>query len=158
MTASDQPLIGRRLRRREDPALLRGAGRYLDDIKLPDTLHVAFVRSPHAHALLRSIEVVEAGSMRGVVAIYTAADLAKVLVRLRLPMAFPAGKLNETAMPFVLASNEACYVGEALAMVVASSRYLAEDAAERVAVDYEVLTPLVDPLTETSCEAEAVSA
>ena len=126
-------MVGHRLRRREDAALLRGEGRFLDDIKLPDMLHVAFVRSPHAHALIRSIDAGDARAMRGVIAIYTADDLRKTLVRLRLPMAFPEGKLTATAMPFVLAAGEVCYVGEALAMVVATSRYLAEDAADRVA-------------------------
>jgi aerobic carbon-monoxide dehydrogenase large subunit len=146
-------LVGHRVRRVEDPALLRGAGRYLDDIKLPDTLHVAFVRSPHAHALIRSIDADDARAMRGVVAVYTADDLLKVLVRLRLPMAFPEGKLTVDAMPFVLASGEVCYVGEALAMVVATSRYLAEDAIDRVAVDYDVQPAVVDPRTAIATDA-----
>jgi carbon-monoxide dehydrogenase large subunit len=137
--------VGQRIRRIEDPALLRGAGRYLDDIRLPGTLHVAFVRSPHAHALVRSINADDARAMRGVVAVYTAEDLLKTLVRLRLPMAFPEGKLTANAMPLVLASGEVCHVGETLAMVVATSRYLAEDAVDRVIVDYDVQPAVVDP-------------
>ena len=132
------------MRRVEDPALLRGEGRYLDDIKVAGTLHVAFVRSPHAHALIRSVHTAEARAVSGVVAIYTAADLANTLARTRLPMAFPPGKLDENAMPYVLAPREVSHVGEALAMVVASSRYVAEDAVDRVDVDYEVLPALVD--------------
>jgi carbon-monoxide dehydrogenase large subunit len=145
MSAPVQPLVGRRVPRLEDRALLRGEGRYLDDIKLPGTLHVAFVRSPHAHALLRSIDSAEARAMGGVVAVYTAADLLRTMVRLRLPMAFPKGKLVEDAMPFVLPEGEVVHVGEALAMVVATSRYIAEDAVDRVAVDYDVLPAVVDP-------------
>lgn len=145
MNAPSPRLVGRRVRRIEDPALLRGAGRYLDDIKLPDTLHVAFVRSPHAHALIRSIDADSARGTRGVVVVYTAEDLLKTMVRLRLPMAFPEGKLTANAMPFVLPTGEVCHVGEALAMVVATSRYVAEDAVDRVTVDYEVLPAIVDP-------------
>lgn len=91
--------------------------------------------------------------MTGIAAVYTATELAKTLVRLRLPMAFPAGKLTEDAMPFVLAPREVCHVGEAVAMVVASSRYLAEDAVDRVVVDYEVLPAVVDPRRAVAADA-----
>lgn len=137
--------VGHRIRRIEDPALLRGQGRYVDDIRLPGTLHAAFVRSPHAHAFVRSIDFADARSMAGVVATCAAADLARVLAQVRLPLAFPEGKLSSEAMPLVMASDEVCYVGEAVAIVVATSRYVAEDAADRVLVDYEVQPALVDP-------------
>jgi aerobic carbon-monoxide dehydrogenase large subunit len=146
-------LVGRRVRRIEDPVLLRGAGRYVDDIKLPDTLHAAFVRSPHAHALIKSIKFDDVHQTRGVVATFIADDLAKTLTGPRLPLAFPPGKLNVDAMPLVLASREVCYVGETIALIIASSRYLAEDAADRVAVDYEVLPALVDPREAAAANA-----
>ena len=133
------------MRRTEDPALLRGKGRFIDDIKLPGMLHAMFVRSPHAHALIRSIDVAAARSKPGVEAVYVAEDLLRVLVRMRLPMAFPEGILSADAMPLVLASREVCYVGEAVAVVIAASRYVAEDAADEVMVDYEVLPAVVDP-------------
>jgi carbon-monoxide dehydrogenase large subunit len=138
-------LIGSKVKRIEDPTLLRGRGKYIDDVKLPDTLHAAFVRSAHAHALIKSIYVAPALAKHGVIAAYTARDLSKVLTSLRLPLAFPQGKLNQTAMPYVLPPQEACFVGEAIAVVVATSRYLAEDAVDCVAVDYEILDAIVDP-------------
>ena len=138
-------IVGQRVRRIEDEALLRGAGRYLDDIKLPGTLHVAFVRSPHAHALVRSIDFSEARAIDGIVALYSARDLAPLIAQPRLPLAFPEGKLGADAMPFILAQDEVCYVGEALAIVVATSRYVADDAVDRVIVDYDVQSALVDP-------------
>lgn len=137
--------IGRRVMRIEDPALLRGEGKYLDDIDVPDTLHAAFVRSPHAHAAIKTIETGDARRMPGVVAVLTASDLGKLLTSLRLPLAFPPGKLNADAMPRVLASHEALYVGEPVALVVAESRYLAEDAVDCVDIDWDVLPPVVDP-------------
>lgn len=138
-------VVGRHVRRIEDPALLRGTGRYVDDIHLPEMLHAAFVRSPHAHALIRAINIDIAIKMPGVVAIMKADDLRKVLTGERLPLAFPPGKLDADAMPFVLATREVCYVGEAMAIVIANSRYAAEDAVEAVDITYDVLQAVVDP-------------
>jgi aerobic carbon-monoxide dehydrogenase large subunit len=145
--------VGQRIRRIEDPTLLRGHGRFVDDIRLPGTLHAAFVRSPHAHAFIRSIDFADARSIAGVVAAYAAADLAQALAQARLPLAFPEGKLSADAMPVILASDEVCYVGEAVAMVVATSRYVAEDAVDRIAVDYEVQPALIDPREALAAQA-----
>ena len=144
MNASEPRYVGRRVRRVEDPALLRGEGKYLDDIKIAGMLHAAFVRSPHAHALIDAIDVGAAGAMPGVVAVFTAPDLARSLNDVRLPLHFPPGKLQADAMPFVLATSEVCHVGEAVALVVATSRYLAEDAADRIDVAYDVLPAAVE--------------
>ncbi|MEP6783374.1 MAG: xanthine dehydrogenase family protein molybdopterin-binding subunit [Acidobacteriota bacterium] len=141
------------MRRTEDPALLCGKGRFVDDIRLPGMLHAVFVRSPHAHALIRSIDVDAARAKAGVEAIYTADDLLRVLMRMRLPMAFPEGTLAADAMPLVLASREVTYVGETVAVVIASSRYLAEDAADEVSVDYDVLPAVVDPRAAMAADA-----
>jgi aerobic carbon-monoxide dehydrogenase large subunit len=135
-------IVGERTRRIEDPRLLRGAGRYAADIQLPGMLHAAFVRSPHAHALIRSID---ASGAREMARVFTATDLEQAGVRLRMPLGFPSTTLPENITPFVLAPSEVCFVGEAVAMVVAESRYLAEDAVAAIEVDYEPL-PLVADL------------
>lgn len=137
-------IVGSRARRIEDPALLRGAGQYVDDVQLPGMLHAAFVRSSHAHAHIRGIDATAARAMPGVAAIHTAATIQLQLTSLRLPIAFPEGQLPDDVMPYVLAPNEALYVGEALAMVIADSRHAAEDAADAVIVDYESLPAVVD--------------
>jgi aerobic carbon-monoxide dehydrogenase large subunit len=137
-------VVGQRARRIEDPALLRGAGRYTADIELPGLLHAGFVRSPYAHALIRSIDVKAALDMPGVKAVFTAADLERSGVRLRMPLGFPSTSLPDNITPFVLAPSETCFVGEAVAIVIAESRYLVEDAAAVVAVDYEPLAVVAD--------------
>jgi carbon-monoxide dehydrogenase large subunit len=141
---SDEPArhVGRRARRIEDPALLRGAGRFVGDIELPRMLHAAFVRSPHAHALIRRVDGSAALEVPGVVAVLAAHDIEKALSRLRMPLGFPTSALPPDITPFVLAPEEVCYVGEAVAMVLGTSRYTAEDGAAAVLVDYEEL-PLV---------------
>ncbi|MEP7329298.1 MAG: xanthine dehydrogenase family protein molybdopterin-binding subunit [Betaproteobacteria bacterium] len=136
--------VGKRVRRVEDPALLRGAGRFVGDIEPPGTLHAAFVRSPYAHALINAIDVAAAAEMPGVIAVLTAVDLAKVLTTLRMPLGFPTTTLPPDITPFVLTPEEVCYVGEAVAMVLATSRYTAEDGAGAVLVDYEPLPVLAD--------------
>ena len=157
MNALESRVIGRRMRRTEDPALLQGKGRFIDDIKIPGMLHAAFVRSPHAHALISSIDVGAALGKPGVAAVYVAADLLRVLKGLRLPLHFPAGVLPDNAMPLVLAPREVCYVGETVALIVASSRYLAEDAADEVFVDYEVLPAVVDPRAAMGADSPKAS-
>jgi carbon-monoxide dehydrogenase large subunit len=137
-------VVGTRARRIEDPALLRGKGRYADDIELPGLLHAAFVRSPHAHALIRSIETDTARAMPGVVAVLTAKDLEKQLTKLRMPLGFPTASLPDNITPFVLTPKEVCFVGEAVAVVIAESRHIAEDGAAAVAVDYQSLEAVAD--------------
>lgn len=136
--------VGSRVPRKEDAALVQGRGRYLDDIAVPGLLHAAFVRSTHAHAHVSRISLERARAVPGVVACFAAQDLSTVLTSLRLPIAFPAGQMAPEAMPWVLAQDEACHVGEALAIVVAHSRALAEDGAAAVEVVYEPLPALVD--------------
>ncbi len=137
-------LVGQRVPRIEDPALLMGKGRFVDDITLPGLLHVAFVRSPHAHALIRGIDTAAASAMPGVVAVMTPTELQEGLAKLRMPLGFPTDALPRDITPFVLPPKEVCYVGEAVALVIAASRYVAEDAAGEVVVDYEPLSALVD--------------
>jgi carbon-monoxide dehydrogenase large subunit len=135
-------LIGQPLPRREDERFLTGAARYVDDVDVPDTLHVAFVRSFEAHARIRSVDASQARQAPGVVAVLTGADVAGRAGRL------PAGSLEDGVVADaghpVLARDKVRYAGEAVAIVVADSRAYAEDAAELVAVDLEPLPAVVD--------------
>ena len=137
-------VIGQPLKRIEDLPLLQGRGRFVDDLHFPDLLHAAFVRSPHAHALIRGIDKSAALKAPGVEAVLTLADLMPLLSAERLPLQFRTAQLPPDITPFVLAKDEVAFVGEAVAVVVARSRYLAEDAAALVAVDYEPLPAVAD--------------
>ena len=128
--------IGAPLLRKEDRRLLTGHGRYVDDIEIPGALHACFVRSPHPHALIRSIDLEEANKSPGVVAIYTGKELAQWTLPLR--MAPPIEGLLPVEMT-TLPINKVRFHGDPVACVIAQSRYLAEDAAERVQVVYEPL-------------------
>ena len=110
-------------------ALVRGAGRFVDDLHPPGLLEAAFLRSPAAHGLIRSIDTSAARALPGVHAVYTLADLRPVLTADRLPLQFPSSVLPPDISPFILAGKEVSYVGEAIALVVADKRYIAEDAA-----------------------------
>jgi carbon-monoxide dehydrogenase large subunit len=136
--------FGARVKRLEDPALLTGAGRFVDDIKLPAMLAACFVRSPHAHARIRSVDAAPALALPGVHAVMTADDLPEPMRSERIPnlMGNPAIKVMRTQ--YALAREEVCYVGEAVAVVIAESRYVAEDAAAQVAIDYDVLPAVSD--------------
>ena len=137
-------LLGRDVARVEDKALIRGAGRFVDDIALPGMLHVAFVRSPHAHAKITSIDTAIAVAMPGVHAVMTLADLAPHLTDTRLMVAMPSPSYRLDLNRPVLASEEVVHVGEAIVMVVAEDRYIAEDAAAAVMVEYDQLDAVAD--------------
>src|SRR5688500_12013750 len=132
-------IIGSRITRLEDEPLLRGRGRFVDDIAVAGMLHAAFVRSPHPHALIKTVDKAAALALPGVHAVLTLDDLAKVMVQRRMNRHSNSGMPLDKAWPFALADGEACYVGEPVAIVLADSRHLAEDAAALVAVDYEPL-------------------
>jgi carbon-monoxide dehydrogenase large subunit len=136
--------FGKSVKRVEDLPLVKGRGRFVDDIEFPGMLEAAFVRSPHAHAKLLSIDTTRARQTPGVFAILTLDDIRPHLTMERLPIQFRNSKLPPcTQTP--LAKDEVCYVGEAIAIVLASSRYEAEDAANAVDVTYEVLPAISDP-------------
>ncbi len=136
--------FGARVSRLEDPALLAGVGRFVDDVSLPGALSACFVRSPHAHARIRAINTAAALALPGVHAVMTADDLPEPMRSERIPnlMGNPAIKIMRTQ--HALARDEVCYVGEAVAVVIADSRYIAEDAAALVEVDYDVLAAVSD--------------
>lgn len=143
--------VGSPVKRLEDARLLPGRGRFVDDIKLPDMLHAAILRSPIAHGLLKSIDTAAARAMPGIHAVITAADLPDQIpcVPLRL---MPMDELKPLAQP-VMARSKVRYVGEALAVVLADSAARAEDARAAIAVDIEPLTAVAssnDALTGQS--------
>jgi carbon-monoxide dehydrogenase large subunit len=129
-------------RRNEDPRLLRGLGCYVDDIDPPGVLQAAILRSPFGHARIRGIDTAAARAVPGVHAVYTAADLGEFNQPAPLVVPHPSLTHGRTQRP--LAVNKVCYIGEAVAMVVADDRYIAEDAADLIEVDWEPLPAIVD--------------
>ena len=137
-------LIGTRVARLEDFSLLTGGARFVDDVAAPGALHAAFVRSPHPHALVRSIDVGVARAMAGVVAVLTLDDLVPALRQRRMVRTSNSGTRLDQSWPFALADGEVSFVGEPVVIVVASDRYIAEDATALVNVDYEILAAAID--------------
>ena len=133
-------LVGHAVRRREDERILRGATRYLDDIDPDGAAHVAFVRSPFAHARIGAVSAPD--GLEGVVDVITASDLEGRVGELPV-QGFEGGEITGDGHP-VLAAGEVRYAGQPVAAVLAESRALAEDAAEFVEVDYEPLDPVLD--------------
>ena len=134
-------LFGERVSRVEDERLLRGDGQYTDDLGA-DALAVAMVRSPHAHARVLDIDVDAVLDVDGVVAVYTYDDLSGPMAA-PLPLLIPHPALTHGRTQYALARDEVNYAGEAVAMVVAVDRYVAEDAAGRIVVTYEPLPAVV---------------
>ena len=137
-------VFGRRVGRIEDPALLRGKALFVDDIDLPGLVHAAFVRSPHAHAVIASIDATAARAAPGVRAVLTARDLKPHLRSEVLATGLPSPSYRQDVHRPVLAASEVAHVGEPVALVIADSRYLAEDAAALVEVAYEPLPVVAD--------------
>ena len=136
--------MGARVRRIEDPALLTGRAVFTDDIHLPGMLEAAFVRSTHAHARVRGVDASAAEAMPGVFKVVTTADLPADLRSVRVPFQVPNPAITQPFQQRLLEDEEVCFVGEPIAMVLAGTRYQAEDAAAAVAVDYEVLPAASD--------------
>ena len=132
-------LVGARIRRREDPRFLQGRGHYVDDLRQRGLLHLAFVRSEIAHAVVREVDVSAARDVPGVLGVYTAADLQAIVKPIRAVSSMPGYQAADTP---VLASERVRYVGEPIAAIVAESRYEAEDGAEAVIVETTPLPPI----------------
>ncbi|MCX4671793.1 xanthine dehydrogenase family protein molybdopterin-binding subunit [Streptomyces sp. NBC_01381] len=145
---NDRQLIGRSVARREDPRLLTGRGRFVDDIALPGMLHAQFVRSTVAHGEITSIDLTAVREVPGVVAAFAADDLD--LTDITAQLGRPLTEFVPTAMP-VLARDRVRYVGEPVAIVVARDAYAAEDGLEAAKVAYAVLPPVTS-------EAQALAA
>ena len=136
--------IGQRVLRAEDERLLKGQGRYVADFEPAGTLHAAFVRSPYAHALIKRIDSSAALAIPGVKAVIDAAHMAGYIDKLRMPLGWPTKDLPPDITPYVLTPSEVCFVGEPIVMVLGDSRYIAEDGAAAVEVDYEPLPVVAD--------------
>ncbi len=146
---------GQSVKRFEDHRLLTGQSAYVDDLKLPGMLHALVLRSPHAHATIRSIDTAAASSLTGVVLVVTAPDLAEEVRNVPTRGNTDADELKPPEHP-VLAGDKVCYVGQPVAIVVAEDQYVARDALELIQVDYEPLPSLVDPLEALAADAPIV--
>jgi aerobic carbon-monoxide dehydrogenase large subunit len=144
--SSSGRFVGRSLRRQEDPRLLKGHGAYVSDIARPGLLHMAMLRSPHAHARIVTIDVKVARELAGVVAVLTAGDLDKIGP---LPVLTSPPGQRHSGFP-VLPAGKVLYVGHAVAAVVAEDRYVAQDALDRMHVEYEPLPALTDVVQATA--------
>jgi carbon-monoxide dehydrogenase large subunit len=134
---------GASIKRSEDPRILTGAGRYVDDIKLPGMLHAAFVRSPLAHGRVLSVDVSAARALPGVVAALTGAELEAMTVPAPDPLLALFSSGGPTPEFTLLATDKVRFMGDPVAIVIAESRYLAEDGCELVEVDYDDLPPVM---------------
>ena len=149
---------GQSLRRFEDSKLLTGDGCFVDDITLPDMLHAAVLRSPHAHAAIRSVDSALASRLPGVVYVITGEDIAGVLkdIPTRTIVAEQAVEGMKIPEHPLLAKGRVCYAGQTVAIVVAHNACVAEDALESIRVDYEPLPPLLDPRAASREDAPIV--
>jgi carbon-monoxide dehydrogenase large subunit len=147
-----ETLFGKRVRRQEDPRLITGTATYLDDLKMPGMHHACIVRSPHGAARIKGIDTAAAAAMPGVAAIFTGTDIQK------LGPVPCAGSLPGLRVPFhhLLAQDRVYFAGHPVAVVVATDRYLARDAADAVEVDYEPLPAVTDPEKALAAGAPAV--
>ncbi len=132
-------MVGERVKRREDPRLIQGKATYVDDIKLPGMLHLAFRRSDIAHGVIKRIDVSAAQAMPGVELVITGAELKEFLPPMPIGTPFPSPDHYSVAVDRVR------YQGEPVAVVVAADRYLARDAADAIVIEYDPLPAVVDP-------------
>jgi carbon-monoxide dehydrogenase large subunit len=139
-----QTYIGAAIRRKEDRRFLTGTGQFVDDVKLPHMLHAAVVRSPHAHARILTIDASAARRMQGVVAVLTYQDIETTVEPRPIPLRARSYPGIERFLQYPLAHRKVRYVGEPVAVVIAETRYLAEDALDGVAVAYDPLPAIVD--------------
>lgn len=137
-------VFGSAIRRREDPRLITGTASYTDDIVLPGMVHAAILRSPHAHAKITRLDTARARSAPGVLAVYTSADTESALKPMPCLWLVPGSDLRVGVYP-LLAKDVVRYVGDCIAVVVAETRYQAQDALDLIDVGYETLSAAVDP-------------
>lgn len=146
------PGIGSRIKTKEDFRHIRGAGSFVDDIRLRDVTFASILRSPYAHAKIRSIDYTEALKIPGVLGILTSEDIVRMSDPLPQMTVPPASNLKD----YPIAVGKVRYVGEPVAVVIAISRYIAEDAVELIDVDYEILEPVVDAETAFSSKENLI--
>jgi carbon-monoxide dehydrogenase large subunit len=137
-------MIGARVQRREDPKLITGHGNYIDDVNLVNMAHMSVVRSPHPHARIKSVDTSQARASKGVIAVLTSAEIKPhILGPIPVTASFVPDK-KQVPEQYPIAADEAVYAGEPVAIVIAEDRYLADDAAQLVVVDYEPLPAVMD--------------
>ena len=149
-------LIGKAVPRLEDEPLLRGNGRFVDDMHLPGMLEAAFVRSPHAHALVRGVRKDAALALKGVHAVLVRSDLLPYLRNEFMVVGLPSKDYKQDLNRPALVGDEAVHVGQPVAIVIADNRYIAEDAAALVEVDWEPLPAASDCKAALSADAPKV--
>jgi carbon-monoxide dehydrogenase large subunit len=142
-TTETRTYVGQGVARKEDARLLTGRGTYVENLSVPGTLHMAIVRSPYAHARIARVDLSQALAAEGVVAAFSGADLAGEWAA-GLPCAWPVTEDTKIPNHYPLTTDKARYVGDGVAVVLATSRALAKDAAELVEVDYEELPAVTD--------------
>ena len=142
-------IFGSGIKRREDPRLITGQAKYTDDLTLPGTVHMAVVRSPYAHAKIKRIDTKKAATMPGVLAVFTGQQMKEAGFG-PIPCAWVVPNSNTKTPPYPpIATDTVRYAGNAVAIVVATDRYLARDGADAVQVDYQPLPAVTDPLQTT---------
>ena len=150
--------VGQSMKRFEDPRLVIGNGAFVGDLTLPNMLHAAVLRSQHAHARLRGIDITAARAVPGVVAVLTGADITGVLPG--IPTRAMTGERAVDALQApeypLLAHDKVCYVGQPIAVVVAHDPYVARDAVELITVAYEPLVPVLDADAAARDEAPVI--
>ncbi len=149
LTEAGRRWVGKSMNRVEDPRLLRGEGRYIDDISLPGMLHAAVLRSPHAHARITAVDTTRAEQLPGVIRVLTGADVTELAAPLP---SFGAGPIIQD----MIATEKVRYYGETVAAVIAEDRYVAEDAIDLIEVDYEPLPVVLDPFEAQKPDAPLV--
>ena len=145
-------IFGSSIKRREDPSLITGKGKFTDDLTLPNMAYATMVRSPHAHARIGNIDSSKAQALEGVIAVFTGEDLKASGIPGVVPVGWLLPDLKTPPHP-ILATETVRYVGDAVAVVVAEDRYTARDAVDLVEVDYEPLPAAVD-VVETTNEGQ----
>ncbi|MDP9465056.1 MAG: xanthine dehydrogenase family protein molybdopterin-binding subunit, partial [Actinomycetota bacterium] len=136
-------VLGQRLLRREDPALLTGEAKFTNDLNIPGALHLAVLRSPYAHARITAVNLSGAIGMPGVIAAYSGADLASLWAA-PMPCAWPVTADMKNPAHYPLAVSKAAYAGDGVACVLATSDAEARDALDAIDVTYEPLMPVID--------------
>ncbi len=146
--------VGQAMKRVEDPRLITGSAKYLEDIQLPAMTYAAILRSPHAHAKIKSINTDKAKKLPGVIGVFTGKDFAHLNP---LPIAWQAGGVKNNAnSPKILETDKVTHLGAGVAVVVAENRYVAEDALELIQVDYEVLPAVTNAKKATEAGAPQI--
>ena len=136
--------IGKPMPRREDERLVRGQGKFVDDIRLPGTVHLHVVRTAYAHARIIRIDTTAAMALPGVIRILTHADLGPA--GKPMPLQIPLGEIQHPVTQPPLAADRVAYAGQPVVAIVAEDRYIAEDAADLVVIEYEQLPVVTDPV------------